>query len=135
MAVAAADLKNPKGPVTPAMFPGVMSNVLDANLELYIDRAEADQRIIGDSDQSKTDVRVRALALYYVFHDVYVDMNAKPLQLAQTDKGSHGFSVEQIRNMRVLAEGYLEEFLGLLTPTAGSAILGRTTAVPNKYAF
>lgn len=135
MAVTADDLKKPKGPITSELFPGVPSNVLDANLEVYLDRATSDPRIIADSDQSKTDSRVRALALHFAFQDAYIEMNAKPLTLSQTEKGSHGYSTEQIRNMRNLADKYLQEFLGLLTPSEGSARRGRTVAIPNRYSF
>lgn len=135
MAVTAADLKVPKGPVTPTIFPGVQSNVLDANLEAYIDRAAMDSRIQAEPDSSKTDGLVRALALYLAFQDAFVEMNAKPIQLNVTEKGSHGFSMEQIRNMRHLAEQYLSEFLALLTPRAGTAGRGGTKAVANRYSF
>jgi hypothetical protein len=135
MAITAADLKQPKGPITPAMFPGVASNVLDANLEIYIDTATADSRITADPDQSKTDQRVRALALYSVFNDAFIEANAKPLTLTQSEKGGHGYSIEQVRNWRRLADGFLVEFLGLLTPSAGSARRGGTVAVSNSYTF
>lgn len=135
MPVAAADLKKPKGPITPEIFPNVASNVLDANLEVYIDRAESEPRIVNDPDQSKTDARVRAFALHLAFNDAYIEMNAKPLQLTRAEKGSHGYSTEQIRNMRQLSEQYLDEFLGLLTPSAGSARKGGTVAVRNHYTF
>jgi hypothetical protein len=135
MAVTAADLKKPHGPITPELFPGVASNVLDANLEVYIDRATADSRIVAEPDTSKTDGLVRNFALYLAFNDAFIEMNAKPLTLSVTEKGGHGFSTEQIRNMRTLAEKYLSDFLALLTPKAGSARRGGTVAVPNKYSF
>lgn len=135
MAVTAADLKQPKGPVTPAMFPGVASNVLDANLEAYIDTAASDARIASDADQTKSDQRIRALALHFVFNDAFIEMNARPLQISQTEKGAHGYSMEQVRNMRALADKYFEEFLGLLTPSTASARRGGTTAIPTSFTF
>jgi hypothetical protein len=135
MAVEAADLKPPKGPVAAALFPGVQSNVLDANLEAYIARAETDARITSEPDSTKTDGLVRALALHYVFNDAFIEMNLKPLTLQVAEKGGHGYSMEQVRNVRQLADKYLQEFLGLLTPRTGTAGKGGTKAVPNRYSF
>lgn len=131
----ALDLMPPKGPVAPALFPGVQSNVIEANLTAYLSRAEGDARIAAETDESKTDSLVRALALHYVFQDAYIEMNAKPLTLQVAEKGGHGYSMEQVRNVRVMAEQYIEEFLGLLTPKIGTATKGGTRAVPNRYSF
>lgn len=135
MAVTAADLKKPKGPVTNLLFPGVDSNVLDANLEAYIATAEADSRIAAEPDASKTDRLTRALALHLAFQDAYIEANARPLQLNVAEKGGHGYSAEQLRNLRTLAQGFLDEFLLLLTPSQGTARRGGTKAVANHYTF
>lgn len=135
MAVAAADLKKPKGPVTNLLFPGVDSNVLDANLEAYIATAEADARIVAEPDATKMDRLVRALALHLTFQDAYIEANARPIQLSVAEKGGHGYSTEQIRNLRTLSQNFLDEFLALLTPNAGTARRGGTTAVANHFTF
>lgn len=135
MAVAAEDLRVPNGPVTPAMFPGTPVNVLDANLTAYIGRAVEDRRILAEPDTAKTDSLIRALALHLAFQDAYIEMNAKPIMLNVSEKGGHGYSVEQIRNMRILADNWLNEFLALLTPRTGTAGRGGTKAIPNKYTF
>lgn len=135
MAVTPDDLKKPKGPVVMEMFPGQHSNVVDALLQGYIDRSELDPRIVAEPDASKEDALVRALSLHYVFSDVYTEMVAKPLNLNVTEKGSHSYSNEQLTAMRSLADKWLAEFLGLLTPSAGTVRRGGTVAVPNVYTF
>lgn len=135
MAVVADDLKKPKGPVSNLLFPGVDSNVLDANLTAYIATAETDPRITAEPDASKTDRLVRALALYLTFQDAYIEANARPLQINVAEKGGHGYSAEQIKNLRVLAQNFLDEFLLLLTPNTGTARRGGTKSVATNYTF
>jgi hypothetical protein len=135
MAVEAVDLIQPNGPVSNLLFPGVPSNVLEENLTIYLGRATVDPRIVSEPNADKTDSLVRALALHLVFQDAFIEMNARPLSVQQTEKGGHGFSTEQIRNMRALADKYLLEFMGLLTPKAGSAKKGGTQAVKTKVTW
>lgn len=135
MAVTVDSLKVPRGPISPTLVPNTHSNVLDANLEIYIDRASADSRVTSDPNQGNFDAMVRALTLHLFFQDAYIEMNAKPLQVTVSEKGGHGYSMEQIRNVRVMSEKYLTEFLALLTPKSGSAVRGGTKAVANRYSF
>lgn len=126
----------PSGPVTPELFPGVPSNILRINLQNYLNRAFADPRLTSETDSSKYPAMGRTLALYYVFWDVYIRMNAQPKNLTVTDKGGHGYDIQQINNMRALAEGYLAEFSGLMTPVVSTAPqAGLNAAVRNRYGW
>lgn len=130
-----ASLLAPNGPVTPELFPGVHGNVLDANLRNYINRAFLDPRLTAETDTTKYPAMARALTLYYVFWDVYIRMNAQPKTLSVAEKGGHGYDMQQINNMRALAEGYLAEFSGLMTiiPTAKQS--GLNASVRNRFSF
>lgn len=135
MSVVAEDLLQPKGPVTNLMFPGVPSNLLAVNLTAYIVRASEDTRILTEPDSTKTDRLIKYLALHFVFQDSYIEMNSRPLTVTQTEKGSHGFSTEQIRNMRALSEQWFGEFLSLLTPSTASTKRGITRSVRNVFGW
>lgn len=133
MAITTASLLEPEGPITFKLFPGEQSNVLTVRLQGYIDRALLDSRVVAQPDPTKVDPMTRALALYYAFTDVYVRMSAEPMTLSVTEKGSHGYSAEQIRNMRGLADRYLAEMIGFLPVSVG--IRPGTVAVPNKFGW
>lgn len=135
MAVAPTDLIRPLGPVTPELFPGTPSNKLETDLAEYIARAEADERVVNEPNTAKTDRLVRALALYFIFDDVFIAMNARPLTVQVTEKGGHGYSTEQIRNTRAMRDGFLQEFTGLLTPSVTGVSKKSNAAVPNVFTF
>lgn len=125
----------PNGPVTPELFPDVPSNVLYDNLFKYINRAFVDPRLTAETDTTKYPAMARALALYYVFWDVYIRMNAQPKTLTLSEKGGHGYDIQQINNMRALAEGYLAEFSGLMTVIPSAKQTGLNASVRNVFRF
>jgi hypothetical protein len=135
MAVTPTSLIRPLGPITPELFPGKPSNVLEQELEEYIDRAETDNRVVNEPNTERIDPLVRALTLYYVFNDAYIAANARPLTVQVTEKGGHGFSTEQIRNLRALRDQYLAEFTGLLTPSATGVSKKANAAVRNVFTW
>lgn len=135
MTVVATDLEEPLGPITPKLFPGEQSNQLALRLTGYLTRAGNDPRILGEPNASKHDHMTRALALHYAFSDVYIRMSSEPMTLSVTEKGSHGYNVEQIRNMRALADGYLAEMIAYLTVGATLGIRPGTVAVANKFGW
>lgn len=134
MAVIAEDLLEPNGPLNAKLFPGEQSNVLALRLAGYLTRAGNDPRVVAEPDATKQDPMTRALALYYAFTDVYVRMSAEPLTLSVTEKGSHGYSAEQIRNMRGLADRYYAEMLGLMTVSTTTTRPG-TMPVRNVFGW
>jgi hypothetical protein len=109
-----ADLMSPVGPITAALFPGEQSNVLEARLTQYLDNGYGDERVAAQTDQSRQDMLARAWALYQAFTDVYIRLSAEPTTLAVTEKGSHAYVAEQLRNFKALADKYLSDFNGLL---------------------
>lgn len=125
----------PNGPVTPELFPNVPSNVLYANLLNYINRAFSDPRLTSEKDPTKYPSMARALTLYFVFWDVYIRMNAQPKTLTVSEKGGHGYDMQQINNMRALAEGYLAEFAGLMTVIPSAKQSGLNASVRNRFRF
>lgn len=135
MAVTPTSLIRPLGPISPELFPGTPSNVLEQDLEEYINRAESDERVLSEPNVGKLDRLVRSLALYFVFDTAYISANARPLTVQVTEKGGHGFSTEQIRNLRALRDQYLAEFTGLLTPSAASTTKSANSAVRTVFTW
>lgn len=134
MAVAAADLLSPQGPVNNVMFPDVAGNVLSARLDAYIARAAADSRLATVGADSQ-DAAIRALALHFVFQDAYTTRLYQPVEVERAEKGTHRFTDDQIDSMRQLAQSYLDEFIALVPVQAGG--VGRTLnqSVSNVYTF
>jgi hypothetical protein len=114
MALTAVDLIQPKGPVDMALFPGLQSNVVSAIVDQYLTTAYNDERVAAQTDVNRKDMLAQAWALYLVFGTVYTRMLAEPLTVNLTDKGSHGYSTEQIRGMAGLRDKYLADFNGLI---------------------
>lgn len=121
MAVAPADLLlSGGGPVDLSLFPGEGSNVILDRLGKYIANGAADPRVANQTDLVRKDNLVRAYALQQVFQGVFIRMSSEPLTLNVTEKGGHGYSYEQIRGMKGLADKYYQDFLGLLVVPADS---------------
>jgi hypothetical protein len=132
MPILPTDLLEPGGPITPKLFPGEQSNVLSVRLQGYIDRALSDSRVAVAAGSTQ-DQMARALALHFAFTDVYIRMSAEPMTLNVAEKGGHGYTAEQIRNMRGLADKYLDDLLGFLPGT--TAVRPGTMAVPNVFGW
>lgn len=135
MALTFEDLRTPAGPITQKLFPGTNKSALNAILAGYIVRAQADSRVMNEPDDAKKDPIARAMALHYAFTDVVVRMSAEPLTMTIAEKGSHGYSTEQIRNMRALADQFLAEAEGLMTPTSTAVLATLNVHVPTRVTF
>jgi hypothetical protein len=135
MATTHDDLRVPKGPVTPKLFPGTTKNKLNTLLDGYIDRAAADPRVTGETDNAKHDPITKALALHFIFEDVYVRMSSEPLNVNIAEKGGHGYNTAQIDNMRALSQKYLDEAVGLATVITTATNIGLNTRVKNIFTF
>lgn len=129
------DLRIPNGPVTQNLFPNEQGNVIDTRLQGYLDRAYADPRLTTEPDTAKHDRMARALALSFIFFDVFVRMSAEPATMQVAEKGGHGYDMEQIENMRTISEQYLQEFVGLLSPATNTNVGTPNRAVRNVYSF
>lgn len=111
--VTGAQLLSPVGPVEAFLFPGEDSNVLTARLQQYLDNAYADARIAAQPETLANQL-AQAFALNLVYTAVYTRLSAEPLNVQVTDKGGHGYSAEQIKSIKSLADKYWADFLGLL---------------------
>jgi hypothetical protein len=130
-----ADLRLPAGPVTQDLFPGEQGNVTDVKLQGYLDRAYGDSRLTSDPATGRYDRMARALALHFIFFDVFVRMSAQPANLTVAEKGGHGYDMEQIENMRTISDQYLAEFTGLLTPATNANTGTPNRAIPVRFGF
>lgn len=113
-ALTAADLLSPTGPVESFLFPEEDSNVLEARLTQYLANAYADERVAAQQDDVRKNGLARNWALNLVYTAVYTRLSSEPATLTVTEKGGHGYSTEQIRNIKSLADKYWNDFLGLL---------------------
>jgi hypothetical protein len=112
MAILPAQLLAPEGPITPLLFPGEGVNELSARLQAYLDNAALRAEVVAAPAPAQ-DGLINAYALYTAFTDVYIRMSAQPLTITVTEKGGHGYSAEQIRNMKALATKYWDDFVSL----------------------
>jgi hypothetical protein len=133
MAVAPDDLKAPVGPVDAKLFPGIASTALSDILAAYIANAEQEPAVLA-APADRQDPMVRSHALYQAFTAVYIRMSAEPMTVTVTEKGGHGYSVEQIKNMRALADKYLSDFnaLIILPGTSRPGITPGSVSVPTS---
>ena len=109
MAITAADLIEPKGPVTAELFPNTKRRDLEAKLAEYITAAYLDSRVAaqtGDTDKNKA---ATLYCLWRVYRAVHLTMTRRPLNLTVTEKGGHAYSIDQIREMKKLADEALAE--------------------------
>ena len=100
--------------ISPEMFPGEMGNVLSARLEGYLTVAYADARVAAQTAEPTQNSLAFAWAHHLAFMDVYLRLTVQPASVTLTEKGSHSYLVEQLRNMKALADKYLADFNGLL---------------------
>lgn len=122
----------PNGPVEAFLFPKEGLRAIAARLTQYLKNGYEDPRVAPLSDDlQRYDKLARAWALYQVYRAVYTRMSAQPLTVAVTEKGSSGYSSEQIRNMKAIADGYLAEFDGLLVVTP----YGKPTQFPGSMSL
>ncbi len=135
MGLTADNLRVPNGPITQVLFPGKTIEEVDDDLLGYIERAKSDSRVANEPDAARKTPITKALALSFVFSDIFIRLNAEPLNVNLTDKGGHGYSMEQIQNFEVLAEKYLDEAVALLTPISTSASAKLNYAAPNIFTW
>lgn len=112
--ITAADLLQPKGPLSLSLFPGEGRNEYDTRVGQYITDAYADERVAAQTDQTRADNLARAFALHKAFTDVVVRLSGEPISVSVTEKGGHSYSGEQIKTFERLAAKYWGDFLGLL---------------------
>jgi hypothetical protein len=117
--VPASVLLSPSGPIDVSLFPGETSKAVSARLQQYLTNGYNDSRVVSVGDALLQDELAKAYALNQAFTAIYIRMSNQPLTLSVTEKGSHGFAPEQIRNMKALADKYLADFLGMLATTSG----------------
>jgi hypothetical protein len=134
--IVASDLMTPNGPVEMFFFPGEHSNAVEARLSAWITSTYADPRLAPfASDEDRLNRLATAGALARVYESVYMRMNNSPLTLNVTEKGGHGYSMEQIRNVKNLWLQYKGEFEGLLIVDAGKSpapMVPKTCSVPMR---
>lgn len=135
MSLDKSDLRVPKGPITQVLFPGKATDEVDSDLQGYITRAENDSRVMNEPDALRKDPITKALALSFIFSDIFIRLNAEPLNVDISDKGSHGYSMEQIQNFEVLAEKYLNEAVSLLTPVTSAQNQRLNYAAPTIFTW
>ena len=111
--VTPANLLAPAGPIDPKLFPGLGSNEMTVLLQSYIDTASLQSAVVS-APATRVNGMVKAYALYLIFDAVYIRMSSEPLTLAVTEKGSHSYNMEQVRNMRGLSERYMTEYQNLV---------------------
>ena len=116
MAVLAVDLLAPNGPLDAKLFPGLASNELSALIDGYILSASQDPYVLV-ANPAIVDRMTRFRALEYAFIAVHVRMSAEPATVAVTEKGSHAYSTEQLRNIKELALGFRRQFEDLIVST------------------
>lgn len=125
MAVVPAQLLAPAGPVTPLFFPGEGVPELSTRLQAYIDNALLRAEIIAVAgDVPRADNMTVAFVLYTTYTDVYTRMSIEPMQVAVTEKGSHTYTAEQLRNIKALADKYWNDFVTLAELPVPKTIAG-----------
>jgi hypothetical protein len=119
MPLVAADLVSPAGPVEGYLFPGEDSNVIEARLTGYIEAAYNDERVAAQTDATLQDKLAYPFVLGRVYDAVVTRLSAQPATVTVTEKGGHGYTSEQIKTFKELAQKYWSDFFALLvTPTA-----------------
>lgn len=108
------DLRAPKGPVTSYHFPDTDSNVVDAQLEVFLNEAYADERVAAQTDSTKKNLLARAYALWKTFEMIVERMALQPATLTVSEKGGHAYTADQREKIQSLADKYQSDFLGML---------------------
>jgi hypothetical protein len=136
MAVAAAALIEPTGPLTTSLFPGEDGNALAVRVDAYLTAALTDPRVaaIIAADGTKTDAAKTAYALFRAYSAVVQRMNSEPLTVNVTEKGGHGYSTAQIGAMQQLADKY-DAALDALLPVASQPVAGLSVGIPNVFSW
>lgn len=112
--ITAHELIDPHGPLELVLFPGTQSNVFEVRVEGWLNRAYGDSRIPSSASETTKNQLARALALHFAYTAVVQRMAAQPLTVTTAEKGSSGYSVDQIKLMQARADQYLVEFSDLL---------------------
>lgn len=130
----ASDLMAPAGPVESFLFPEEDSNQLPDRLNGYLANAYVDARVAAFPDATQNSM-AKAYALWQVYTAVYTRLSAMPITVTVAEKGGHGYSAEQIRNFRDLANKYLADFNGMLIvePSSPPTAFPGTVSVGTEY--
>ena len=128
MAVKPSDLMEPRGLVTPDMFPedSKDDNKLSERLAVYIQE--------GESNQSGTplDTATKAWAYYRAFLAVYNRMSALPQSVSANEEGGHMFVQVQAERFKTMSEEYYAIWTNLIddeVPIHSSAPFGSVKTV------
>lgn len=132
MAVTAPDLLAPKGEIEPDLFPsevegeGAPLALLD-RLKAYLEDEEA---------QNVPDKAAKAWAYHRAYHAVYLSMSANPIQADQEGQGSSGYSADQAKRFKALAEEKLAQYKGLVGEETVTRRVGHgTQSRAARYSF
>lgn len=116
-----SSLLAPGGPVTIALLAGDAdakafgTKEAVAALTAHLTAAYADDRVAALPVGSTRDAAARSFALWKIHLAAYVGMLNRPATLTVTEKGGHGYSSEQIKGMKALADQYQAEFDDVVT--------------------
>jgi hypothetical protein len=112
--------------------------VYGAQVQSYLDKAYGLEAVAAfQSDETRQNNLAMAYALYLVFDFVAMRMSAEPLTVSVTEKGSHGYSAEQIRQMSDRAQKYLSDYRAMLVldPTQRPRQVPGAVSLPNTVVF
>lgn len=112
MPLAAADLLEPTGILTPGFFPGVQD--VAAHLQAYLTAAYADATAKGVADDDRDDY-ARSIAYHRAYLNLANRLATNPASATLVDQGSRTYSAEQLKSARALADQYGAE-AALLVP-------------------
>jgi hypothetical protein len=135
MAVAATDLLEPAGDLSPELFPGLDTAGVATLLAGYITDAAA--RIPAGLSPAQYDAAVRAWAYSRAYRAVALRLSRDPASSTLEGEGSTTITAEQIRTFKSEAEKWAADFAERTTgvDTNPRDDFGGTVSVPNSYAW
>lgn len=125
----------PNGPITTTLFPKVGKKALGVYLERKVENAYDDARVTSIAIADDRDEAAEKLALHWIFKDVYIRMNAEAKSVNIAEKGTTSYDMQQIENMKVLSDQYLDELLALVPVSDVATTIGGTRSIPNRFVF
>jgi hypothetical protein len=134
MAKGPADMRDPQGNITLAMFPQDSDASLNTKLQAYLDRGYA---LAGVALPSAAAATLDLAAMAWAYHISYAaianrlaaEYSSKSLQ----DLGSTGISSKQIEHYEKLAADALAQFTEITTPVSVGGALPRATETTRNY--
>ena len=121
MPLTAADLLEPAGELSAALFPGDDATALTTRLTGYL--TDAYVRAPGNDDA------VRAWAYHRAYRAVYVAMSRAASSASLSDQGSISYTAAQIQNFLDLSNGALADYETAITDTAATSTRGAWPAI------